>query len=133
MMLLEGLIAILIFSLGILALVGLQAMAVKQVSDAGYRSEAGLLVNQLIGAMWVGDRTPAALKTNFKSPDGAAYLAWLGNVSAALPGVTSNKPEVLVNDDGTVIVSVYWVAPNEVSGTFRHEYKVSAQIKRDKE
>ena len=34
MMLLEGLIAILVFSLGILALVGMQGVAVKQVTDA---------------------------------------------------------------------------------------------------
>lgn len=46
--LLEALLAILIFSLGILALVGLQAAAVKQSADAKYRTEAALLANEVI-------------------------------------------------------------------------------------
>ena len=50
--LLEGLIAILIFSMGILALVGLQAAAIKNSSDAKYRADASYLANQIIGQMW---------------------------------------------------------------------------------
>ena len=46
-MLLEALIAILIFSLGILALIGLQATAISQSTDARYRSEAALLANDI--------------------------------------------------------------------------------------
>ena len=42
-MLLEALIAILIFSLGILSLVALQATAVQLTSDAKYRTDATLL------------------------------------------------------------------------------------------
>ena len=37
MMLLEGLIAILIFSLGVLAMIGMQAVSVSQTSQAKYR------------------------------------------------------------------------------------------------
>ena len=59
-MLLEAFIAILIFSMGILAIVGMQASAVKSSADAKYRSEASLLANELIGQMWVSDRTRAA-------------------------------------------------------------------------
>jgi len=39
--LLEALMGILIFSVGILALVGMQALAIKQMTDAKYRSDAG--------------------------------------------------------------------------------------------
>ena len=56
-MLLEAFIAILIFSMGILAIVGMQASAVKTSADAKYRSEASLLANELIGQMWVSNRT----------------------------------------------------------------------------
>ena len=133
MMLLEGLIAILIFSLGILAIVGLQTMAVKQVSDAGYRSEAGLLANQLLGVMWVTDRTADTLKADFKSPDGEEYAAWKTGVVATLPGAASHAPEVLVGDDGTVIVTMYWKPPGEKDGALPHKYVVTAQIKPDKE
>ncbi|CAL63224.1 Putative Tfp pilus assembly protein PilV [Herminiimonas arsenicoxydans] len=51
--LLEGLIAILIFSVGILGAVGLQATMIKANSDAKYRVEAGLIVEQRISQMWV--------------------------------------------------------------------------------
>ena len=46
-MLLEALIAILIFSLGVLGIVGMQASAVKASRDAKYRADAGLLAARL--------------------------------------------------------------------------------------
>ncbi len=51
--LLESLIAILIFSLGILGLVGLQAATIKGTADAKYRAEASYVAQQRIGALWV--------------------------------------------------------------------------------
>src|SRR5665647_338907 len=50
--LLEALVAILIFSMGVLALVGLQAAMVKNTSDSKYRSEASFIAQQRIGMMW---------------------------------------------------------------------------------
>ena len=52
MMLVEGMIAILLFSIGILAIIGTQAIAIKQTSDAKYRVDASFLANQAIGAIW---------------------------------------------------------------------------------
>ncbi|MBK8577809.1 MAG: type IV pilus modification protein PilV [Candidatus Accumulibacter sp.] len=57
-MLLEALIAILIFSLGILSLVALQGTSIQLTSDAKYRTDATLLANRLIGQMWASDLTP---------------------------------------------------------------------------
>jgi len=136
-MLLEGLIAILIFSLGILAVVGMQAMAVKQVSDAQYRSQANLLVNQLLGTMWVSDRKSAALQSRFSSDGvseeaqigaGDGYNAWLTSVSSTLPGVAENPPTVHVSGTGLVTVTVYWLAPNEPPTVAPHKYVSVAQI-----
>jgi type IV pilus assembly protein PilV len=128
MMLLEALIAILIFSLGILALVGMQAAAVKNVGEAKYRSEASLLVNKLLGTMWASDRTTATLKTNFE-PGGAGYNAWLASVTTALPGVGSYPPTVVVDPDGIVTIKVSWLAPSAAAGTEAHQYTAVAQIK----
>jgi len=94
-MLLEALISILIFSIGILAIIGLQAAAVKASSDAKYRSDASLLANQLIGQMWVSNRASATLQTNFQT-GGVAYTAWLADVQFALPLVAANPPTVLI-------------------------------------
>lgn len=50
-MLLEAMIAILIFSLGVLGVVAMQAMAVSASRDAKYRADAALLADELLGKM----------------------------------------------------------------------------------
>jgi type IV pilus assembly protein PilV len=117
-MLLEALIAILIFSLGILGVVGMQASAIAASRDAKYRSDASLLANDLVGLMWSGTRDGATLQTNFQGSagfvtsfaendparcsdhpgsDGLIYCRWFNNqVVNALPGVLINPPLVTV-------------------------------------
>ena len=52
-MLIEALVAILIFTLGVVALMGLQANSIAQMSAAKYRTDASYLVSQIMGRMWV--------------------------------------------------------------------------------
>ncbi len=127
--LLEALLAILIFSLGILALVGLQAAAVKQSTDARYRTEAALLTNEIIGQMWVSDRTTATLQGNFNSPGGGDYQNWRARVGGILPGVAANPPTITIDPQGIATVTVNWIAPNEPAGTAPHQYVAIAQIR----
>lgn len=134
-MLLEALVAILIFSVGILGVIGLQASAVKQSSDARYRIEAAALADRLIGRMWSGNRTPANLKTQFETCDTTAcpgFTTWFGEVAARLPGVTSTgvtQPSVQVNGvTGVVTITVFWLAPGEEDSAAPHRYDVEAQI-----
>lgn len=93
-MLLEVLVALLIFALGVMGLVGLQANAVKQVGDAKYRADAAMLADDLVGQMQVADRSFAALNAAFNSTDGTAYAAWKARVTAALPGAASYSQTV---------------------------------------
>lgn len=95
-LLLEVLIALLIFSLGVLGLVGLQASASKQSGQTKYRADATLLANDLIGQMWVTSRNFATLNSRFKSADGggADYLTWKARVAADLPGAATYPPIV---------------------------------------
>ena len=84
--LLEALIGILIFSIGILALVGMQALAIKHMSDAKYRSDASFFANEIIGQMWVNR---ASLGTYAYAGAGAppvAIDAWVTSIQNALPG-----------------------------------------------
>ncbi|MCX7174331.1 MAG: type IV pilus modification protein PilV [Proteobacteria bacterium] len=130
-MLLESLIAVLIFSMGILAIVGMQASAVKASSDAKYRSDASMVANQLIGEMWVNNRTQATLQANFQGGagnDGPLYTAWLADVQAALPGAAANPPVVTVTQASLVTITVFWIAPGEPAGTAPHSFNVVAQI-----
>ena len=133
-MLLEALIAILIFSMGILSVVGMQATAVKAASDARHRSEASLLANELLGQMWITNRTASVLQTNFQGGSGLTagtyYTNWYADVQAALPGSSSNPPDVTVDTTtGLVTIVVRWKLPSEPSGAAAHNYTVVAQIK----
>ena len=128
MLLLEGLIAILIFTIGVLGVVGLQATVVKQVTDAKFRTDAGMLTNQLIGTMWVSDRTPSTLQANFNSPDGTAYAAWLARVGATLPIAAAPAPTVVISNQGVATVTIYWLAPSEPPNTAAHKHVVVTQI-----
>jgi len=110
--LLEALIGILIFSIGILALVGMQALAIKHMSDAKYRSDAAFLANEIIGQMWVNR---ASLGTYAYVGAGAppvAIDAWVTSIQNALPGVTAaaNLPIITVAGT-TVTVTVFWKLP----------------------
>ena len=127
-MLLESLVAMLIFSIGILGIVSLQGTAVKQATDARYRSDASFLANQLLGQMWLeGGLTAAALQDQFNT-DRPKYDTWKRTVIEALPGVADNPPTVVVGADYKVTVTVKWLAPTEPTGTPAHQYVVTAKI-----
>lgn len=135
MLLLEALLSILIFSVGVLAIIGLQTTSVKQSSDSKYRSDASLLANELIGQMWASDRTAATLQTNFQT-GGTAYNTWLAEVTnsaTGLPGAADNPPTVdfvisPLTGSSQATVTVNWRAPYEAT-TIVHKYTVIAQIK----
>ncbi|MHB1591056.1 MAG: type IV pilus modification PilV family protein [Sulfuricella sp.] len=123
--LLESLIAILIFSMGILAIVGLQAASIKNTASAKYRIDASMLANQIIGQMWIDDKTNASLQTSYNSPSGTKYLTWKTNVQQALPGVASNAPTIAIDASNVATVTVRWQSPGE-SGP--HNYVAIARI-----
>ena len=122
-MLIEALIGILIFSIGILALLGMQGTAIKNTTDARYRSEAAFLATQIVGQMWVDmDQLPS-----YDTVDGpAAYPPrdnWVNSVATTLPGITVGglrTPTIQVGPDGAlgladreVRVQVQWQQPGE--------------------
>lgn len=113
---LEALIGILIFSFGVLGLVGLQAQSMRHVSDAQYRGEAVYLANSLIARMWSDN--PASLAAKYQS-GGSGYDAFREMVKSLPNGADdANKPTVLVEDgpavgSSLVTVQVFWNLPGE--------------------
>ncbi len=135
--LLEALIAILIFSFGIIGLVGAQAAAIKSAADAKLRTDASYLAGQIISRMW-GDRANLADYAHFTGGSNCSFTGaaaasanvteWLG--SATLPGTVGYLPNgaaQIVVDTGTnmVTVTVCWRAPQE---TVTHNYASTALI-----
>jgi type IV pilus assembly protein PilV len=93
-LLLEALVGILIFTLGVLGLLALQARAVTYTSDAGYRGEAAYLANDFVSRMWSDSR--ANLPVSFAGPGGQEYDIFKALVDERLPGASgiANNPSV---------------------------------------
>ena len=142
-MLIEALIAILIFSIGILAVVGMQSIAIKNVTDSKMRSEAALLTNELLAQMWAdqgnialynypGSGTVPARLGSISPPNG-----WVGRV-IKLPGAATVLPKVTVPAPGTpaptasgatIMIQIFWQMPEEASqGLPPHNLTVIASI-----
>jgi len=109
--LLEAMIAILIFSMGVLAIVGLQAAMIKNTADSKYRADAGFIAQQRIGLMW---SDPDNLDT---------YIEANTDISALLPGGTRTviKPAL-----GQYTVTVTWQQPG--GGETQHNFTTTARI-----
>ena len=119
--LLEALIGILIFSLGILGIVGLQAQAIRFTNDSEYRAEAVYLANRLISEMWADKRD--TLKANYESPGGPQYALFKADVLSRLPSAPVTNPVVKVdtpdlplavtNTSSVVQVQILWQMPGD--------------------
>lgn len=124
--LIEGLISIVIFSIGILALMGMQSIAIKNASQAQYRNDAGLLANQILSQMMV-DQVNIA---NYDDSGGAspAKDAWKAQVANTLPNGAGSVIYVdTVATPRLVTIVLNWRAPDEtVADT--HQYRISASI-----
>ncbi len=146
MMLLEALFGILLFSIGIIALVGMQTSAVKQSVESKYRSDASLLAVQLIGQLWGTDRQFSTLSTSYSSGNisggncnsrcAANFSAWLEEVKATLPGASTRTPTTQFTQVATstssaastrVTITIFWQSPG--ADTAVHSYVAIAEIK----
>ncbi len=135
--LLEALVAILIFSFGVLGIVGLQASAMQFTNDAQYRSEAAYLANTLIAQMWADNRAQIAVKYGMPPGPGLGYTTMKAQIDADLPGAAALPAaapslEILFNEQAPVTptsvnvrVVVRWKAPSD---TQAHNYETTATI-----
>jgi len=125
-MLLEALVGILIFSIGILAMLGMQAIGIRNTIDSKYRSEAAYLANEIVGQMWV-DRTNIASYDD-SGAGNARRTAWDTRVASLLPqdpaDPTVTAPLITIaGRQATVIVR--WKRPGESTVS---RYVMIAQI-----
>jgi len=123
--LLEVLVSLLVFSLGVLALVAIQATATRMATDARERSTATFLADQLLARMLISDPHAAADFNHRPSgstacspsgpPSGNAVVSgWLGEVAAQLPNAPEGQQQVRVDAaTGLVTVRLCWQNGNE--------------------
>jgi type IV pilus assembly protein PilV len=108
--LLEALIAVLIFSFGILALAGLQTMMIKNTDDAKYRAEATFIAQQKLGEIWTNAHNFGNL---------ADYV-----VDEPITQLPNGSRSVAVSSERVVTVTVNWQLP----GSEQHSYSANARI-----
>ena len=141
MLLIEALFAILVFSLGVLALIGFQASAIRASSESRSRSDATLIADQILSEIWTG--VPSSTLTSPPTPITSATLntfvannlvAWKNAAKILLPqSAVANPVVVSISNgvsDGTnvtqiVDVTIKWQAPGD---PFQHQLAVSTQI-----
>ena len=100
--LLEALIAILLFSMGVLALVGLQGAMIKNTSDANYRAQASFIAQQKIGLIWA-------------DPANAINNLVTGATVSSLPGGTLTITSPATNQYKVVVT---WTQPGKPTHNF---------------
>lgn len=129
--LIEVLVSILIFSVGIVGLVGMQSLMISHSIDAENRIEAGHFANQLIGQMW-GDRgaNDANLDTydtvdGGTRPDGHYLVSWITNVQANLPGASGGSAPLVRVTGNQVDITIFWRLPSDSQ---THSYSTTAII-----
>ncbi len=133
-LLLEALVAIAVFAVGVLADVAVQAVAFRHVSAAHYRSEAVHLAAAAFGRMWADD--PAMLAARYASDAGGTGYAELARLAQQLPGAAqaANAPAVTVDagpsaDSRRVTITLRWQLPGDPSV---HRHSATAVIGRNR-
>ncbi len=117
--LIEVLIAILIFSLGLLGTAALQARVVQVATQNGDRARAALLANEMVSQLWAAQSaTPTALAT------------WQTQVSTpSMSGLPNGSGTVTTNaSTNTAVITVTWRAPSAASGAQLNSYTTTVAI-----
>jgi type IV pilus assembly protein PilV len=106
----EALIAILIFSLATLGLLGLQVSMSRAQTSAKYRADAAYLANELVGTVWAD----SANVNSYAAANCAGYTPcseWLKRVAAALPAGAASA--TVDTNSGAMSLEIRWQVPNE--------------------
>lgn len=122
----EALVAILVFSLGLLGLIAFQSVSVKAQGDAKKRAEAAFIANQMVGDMWgvpPGDLAGCA-GTFSKGSVGCNNAPWGDRVDQGLPG---GQAVVAVNGND-VTITLQWFTPGHSE---EHKYVHTASVSRN--
>lgn len=109
--LLEALIALLIFSFGILAMAGLQGFMIKGTTEAKNRSDASFIAQRRVAMMW-------------SDPNNLAAYAEEATPVAELPNGSRTTVVNLIPPNAAVEVTVNWQLPGEAA----HNFSTNARI-----
>lgn len=130
-MLIEAMVGALIFLVGIIALMGMQAAAMSTTSEAKYRSDAAYYASQIISRIWTDRTNVAGYHTCSGGVVNQEVTYWRAEVAASLPGASavSNLPSVCVVSSAggfDITVTVFWSKPGDVNAGAPVQHKFTA-------
>jgi type IV pilus assembly protein PilV len=105
MSLIEVLTSLLIFSIGILGLVGLQTQAIQFSANAEDTNRAALLASDLVAKMWVQQLT---------ADDVTQWQKRVADSELGLPNGTGTVEQV---DGGVTQITITWRSPRSPKGS----------------
>ena len=118
-MLLEVLMAVLIFSVGLIGLVGLQARAHQYSMSAEDTNRAALLANEIASAMWSVQSTTLPAAT---------YSGWQARVAdPTVNGLTNGSGTVSVSGN-VATVTITWKPPSAAASAASNRYVTQVLI-----
>lgn len=128
-LLLEVLVAILVFSIGILAIVGLQGIAVRTATDARYRSDAAFLAGELMSQIWTDPINVSQYNYLGAGPVPARLAGWVARVNSRLPGGVAPVVAYTANAQlGEVVdITVSWQMPGEAVA-HQHQARMNVNL-----
>lgn len=122
-MLLEALVGLLIFTIGVLGLMGLQASMVQAQASANYRAEAAQLATDLTARMWVDVKNVAAYASTETCKTNALCNEWLTRVASRMPG---NLPPVITRNNDRITIAISWITPGD--GGDPHTFSTTTSV-----
>ena len=134
--LIESLIALVVLSVGILGLVGMQANLLQQNTESRVRMQAGFLASSLLGMAAANPENVGCYIVNSAasaacaSADAQAQATgWTTEVMNGLPDAASVPPEVAYdNTSGQLVVTLRWRVAGDASV---HNFSAATQVSTD--
>lgn len=130
-MLLEALVAILLFVIGVMGIMGLQANMTRAQTESSIRSEAAYLAQELLGLMWADIANLNGFTTtgtgSSSTCTNTACQRWLAKAKAGLPGGNANVTVAALTNGSTgadVDITVTWTMPDGQA----HKYMTRSSI-----
>ncbi len=119
-MLIEVMVSVLLFSVGVLAVVGLQASMSKAQTASKDRADAAYLANEVIGLMW-SDATNVTRYNGTSCDNYARCQDWAGKLATALPKGGKTIQVALAAGETNVYdvnIAITWALPDGGTHTY---------------
>lgn len=134
-MLLEVLVALIIFSIGVLGLIGLQASMTQAQTGSKFRADAAFLAQRLVGGMWSDRNGLDRYDTSSGCSSYTRCSQWLDEVASQLPQGTATVSVTSRGTDTTgrviaaeVAITINWTPPNEDQRRFVTTSSIAANL-----